>query len=793
MTARAFAITSKIGGRMRIDARLALLGAVSPFVALPAFAQQAAPAENARIDDIVVTALHRATNVQETPLAISAIGGEALTNQGISTSDGLAKVAPNLVIRENANGGSRIIIRNIQSSGEPTVGLYYDETPITGSTGVGNDAGGTTPAVRLFDVERVEVLRGPQGTLYGASSMAGTVRLIFKKPNLTQFEGEVSGQLAGIAHGDLGYNAQVALNAPIVHDKLGVRAVGFYERIGGWLDNSVLGLTNFNDSKSYGGRLLARYQPNDDVTFDALAVYQKREGYSGLWDYKKYIDTGVRYDQTLDTVTPQTDEMQLYSGTLNWDFSFATLTAIAAYSKRDLAFSFNYSPYFRRASVTAPGAAGCLRYFGLPVGVGAKCSTAQVAEYKQDYIDPFLPAPTYQPQSTKTWSQEVRLAGGERLKWTLGFFHSKRRNFVRSVIAQATPRGEIIFPITPFFDRTVDDTLEQFAGFGEFTYEVIDGLNVTAGLRYFDYKKKTTSEVLVGNLVVGNEPSPASTNRASEDGTILNFNVNYKITPDVMIYASATQGFRPGGVNQVVGISDDQAAYAGAYQSDSIWNYELGVKSSLLDYRLTLNANLFQIDWNNMQVRATANNGSFAFVTNAGRTRIRGVELEAIGRPIDGLTLRASGSYTSARLRGNQIAVPGVTISGAGLDGDYVPLTPKYTAQGSAEYVFPVSDTLEILTLADIGHIGSSWTEFRRDPTRDYQLRIPAMTVTGLRAGVQSSDGNWGIYAFVTNLFDVTGVVNNSRGASIGGDDPRGLSVNAIAPRTIGLNFRKNF
>jgi outer membrane receptor protein involved in Fe transport len=741
--------------------------------------------------EIVVTALHRTTNIQDTPLAISAVGAQTLINQGITSSQDLARVAPSLVIRENTNGGSRVIIRNIQSAGEPTVGLYYDETALTGSSGVNNDAGGSTPEVRLFDIERVEVLRGPQGTLYGAGSMAGTVRLIFNKPDLNSFGGEVAGQITQVSHGEMGYNIQGALNLPIVKDILGIRIVGFKENAGGWLDNSILGLKNFNNNDAYGGRLLARYQPSAALTVDGLIVYQNRDGFSNYWDYKIYTETGRRYDQAIDTGSAQHDRLQLYSGTINWETDFATLTAVGAYSKRNLTSRFNYSLYLARASHRSPTGPGCLGYFGIPRAPGASCNAAQQAEYV-DYVDGLMPATTFQPQSTKTFNQEIRLANDRnRLKWTLGFYHSKRDNFVRSIVGRANPATGLLedgFAVS--LERTVDDALEQFAGFGEFTFEVTDALSATAGLRYFKYKKTTISEVLVGNFVLGTRPSPATTTRASEDGTILNFNINYKVTRDAMLYASASQGFRPGGVNQIIGISNDLATYAAAYRSDSLWNYEFGFKTAWLDRALILNGDIFQIDWDNIQVAASTNDGAFGFVTNAGKVRVRGAELEATVRPLPELTLRTSGSYTSAKLRGDQIGPPGVFIQGAGRDGDNVPLTPKWTGQASADYVFPISSTLEILAHADVSYLASSWTQFARNGVDPYLRRVPPMTLTGLRAGVQSSDGTWSAHAFVTNLFDVAGVVNK---IGPGAQDPRVIHVVSVAPRTMGVSFRTKF
>lgn len=749
-----------------------------------------APIEPAQMD-IVVTALHRPMDIQETPLAISAVGPRVLDNLGITSSQDLARVAPNLIVRQNVNGGGRVVLRNIHSAGEPTVGLYFDETALTGSTGVNNDAGGSTPEVRLFDVERVEVLRGPQGTLYGAGSMAGTVRLIFAKPDLHRYEGEMMGQAAAVAHGDWGHSVQGMMNVPIVEGRLGARAVAFEEDFGGWIDNSRLGLRNFNNRKTYGGRLLLRYQPIDALTVDGLAVYQERHGFSSFWNYQAFRDEGRKYDQDVDTATQQEDTLQLYSATLKWRMPFATLTAVSAYSERGLTSRFNLSLLLQRDVHKSPSAPGCLRYFDIPSGTAAMCDAAQLASYR-DYIEGMQPLTTFQPQTTRTWSQEVRIANDDsRFKWTFGFYHSRRRSTVRSILGTANPMTGRLDPgFRISLDRRVDDVLEQHAGFAEATWEVTPDFSIAGGVRYFEYRKRTDSEVAVGNAAFGTVASPPSSNHATERGSIFNFNSKYALGSDAMIYASATQGFRPGGVNQIVGLSADLASYASSYRSDGLWNYELGLKAAWQDRAFVLNADIFQIDWDNIQVGAATGDDVFMFVTNAGKVRVRGAELEATARPTAGLTLHIAGSYSSATLRGDQVAPPGIVIQGAGRDGDHVPYTPNWTGQASAEYLKPISDRFDMLLHADIAYLGSSWTQFTRDPASRLLHRLPPMTIVGIRAGVQSHDERWGIYLNIDNLLDKVGIMST---VNVGSQDPQRLYAVGTRPRTIGLTIRSRY
>jgi iron complex outermembrane receptor protein len=419
-----------------------------------AMAQQAAPpAAPAVVDDtpggeIVVTALKRSTSIQQTPLAISAVGAETLSKQNITDSMSLGRVTPGLVINENANGGSRVIIRNLFATGEPLVGLYYDDVPLSGTGGVSNDAGGTQPSLRLFDLERAEVLRGPQGTLYGASSMGGTIRIIFAKPNLTKYEGAVDGQFTTSWESkQVGGQANAMVNIPIIEGKIAARVVGFYDRTAGFIDNSLLNLHDVNANKSYGGRATVRIKPVDDVTVDLMAVYQNRTGAGTSWNYSEYQLTGKKYDQALLIQQPQSDRMKLFSGTLNWDMGFATLTANGSYSDRLLQYKFDYTPYFARYQsvnntngLVAPYAGAATSIPGYNTFV-SDCNTGYIrgttcngAGY-QTLVNSYGNLSTYQPQSNKTSTEEIRLADDRHaFKWTVGFYHSDRKNFTQSIL-----------------------------------------------------------------------------------------------------------------------------------------------------------------------------------------------------------------------------------------------------------------------------------------------------------------------------------------------------------------------
>ncbi|WP_052215658.1 TonB-dependent receptor [Sphingomonas sp. ERG5] len=719
----------------------------------------ATPAETEQGGDIVVTALKRSTSIQNTPLAITAVTGQTLGTMGITDSTSLARVSPGLVVRESGFSGSRLTIRNIRAAGEATVGLYYDETPVIGSAGVNADAGGTTPTIRLFDVERVEVLRGPQGTLYGSSSMAGTVRMIFNKPDLETISATVAGQMSDVAHGGIGFQNQAMVNVPLIDGKLAIRAVGFYQDAPGYIDNITLGQKDINGQVSKGGRLMLRAEPIEGLTIDALAVIQNQRG--SLNDY--YLAAGA-YKTTYEAREPLSDKTRLYSGTINWDLGPVTLTAIGSHAYRDFNYSYDFSSFFRTF--------GALYPVGSPNYIAFNSQAPSVAN---------------SPQITKTDSAEARISssGHGPLQWTAGFYYSNRDGDFQSNIVRVNPGNGEILPITAstlLGQRVITDQLKQTAGFGEATYEITDRLSVTGGIRYFHYSRRVTGAVTVPDPIVGFVAGPATDQSSSENGWLYKANASYKLADRVMVYATASSGQRPGGVNQTVGLP----ASLQTYSSDHLWNYELGLKSMFFDRMLTFNADIFQIDWQNMQTSGTLPGTNFAFIANAGKARVRGAEVEATLVPLTGLQLQASGSYIDAHLLENQA---NQTLVAPGLKGDPIPYVPKATVQGSVQYSWALSPNLKGLLRSDVYYSGSSWTEFRH--TSAFQRELPAYATIGLRAGISDADDDWSVALFANNLTNSAAIVAKLSANAFGGlDKVRAIS---ITPRTIGIDLMKHF
>ncbi|MCJ2183010.1 TonB-dependent receptor [Novosphingobium sp. 1949] len=753
-------------------ARLALCPAaiaLAGVLASPAQAQSEKPASG---DDsanaIVVTALRRDTTVQDTPMAITALTGETLTNAGVTNITDYAKFVPGLNITDSGPGQRRVSLRGVRASGEATVGVYYDDVPITGSVGVSSDAAGRTADLTLFDVDRIEVLRGPQGTLYGASSMGGAIRVLYNKPT-QEYEGKIEGQVQTTKGGGFGYFVNGMVNVPIVKDVLAARAILYRRDFDGYIDNTYLNKKNVNDYKATGGRLMLRFTPTSNFTLDLTGQFENTDAVSSTWN----PEVGT-YKSAAQVILPYTDKSQLYSANAVWELGPVAITSITGYQHRKSAYAADDSYYIASYRNTDD----CASYVNSD---GSACSSGQLSDY-YDYIDSLGPAAIYYPGSTRDFTQELRVSstGESAIDWTIGGFYQNRDNTVTSEDALADAvSGQIIFPNELIYRRHIYDKLRQFAVFGEATWHPVSTVSLTAGLRYFDYKKTVSGYTDIAWELIGASASSLTSVDSSEDGSLLKFNAAWEPNANVMVYATASQGFRPGGANQVIGLSSELVAY----KSDSLWNYEVGTKLNLLDNLLTLNLAAYQIDWDNIQVRGRTTNGAYSFMSNAGAARIRGLEAEAFVKPLQGLTLNLSGTYLDAKLTRDQVSD---VVVAAGKAGDRLPYIPHFSGSASAEYRQPVSDSLDFFARLDVNYVGSSYSELR--PTNAYRVKIDDYAMANARIGVELSASDTGIYLFVNNIFDATAINYAARSSTA-----NSYSATSAAPRTIGINLRHAF
>ncbi|WP_159983721.1 MULTISPECIES: TonB-dependent receptor [unclassified Novosphingobium] len=776
--------------------RVAFYLSVSAAALVPGLAQaqdMAAPQEAASegVGDIVVTALRRSTRVQDTPVAITALSEKSLQNLGATGIADIARQVPGLNLISGESGRTRISIRGIQTAGESTVGLYYGETPLTGPSGTSSDPSGVTPNLNLFDVERVEVLRGPQGTLYGSGSMGGTLRVIFKKPNLTEYEGATELGAETVKHGGFGYSLKGAVNVPLISDMLGVRAVLYRQQNPGYVDDPTIGRKDLNRSVLEGARVQVGFHPTDTLQFNLMGIVQTQK-FGGTSQWAPSVGEFISQQKI---ASPAYDKLQVYALDTKWDTGIGTLTLANSFYRWDvrqtndnsdnyasIAASNRYCGLFQNTfggSALQQGSPGSVAGSSTCAAGAGGLTSAQLRADYQSWAASQQPIGNYQPRFVRNFVNELRLSssGSGPLGYTLGVFREDRNDRVDTAVFAGVPAtGEMQQPFVDLGSRYVTDKVKQMAAYGELSYHIFDPLTVTVGLRYYDYKKTVGGMNLGYNYFNGQVPTAYSEITANANGLIKKFNAELKITPDIMAYATASQGFRPGGANLTPGIP----ASAQTYAADSLWNYEIGLKTQWFDRKLTFNVDGYRIDWNNLQTSVQATYGNFSYIGNVGSARIEGVEAEASAVPLPGLFLNASFHYLKPRLTEDQISAE---VTASGRKGDILPLIPRTTASAGVEYNFPAFGDFSGMVRADWTYTGKMTSQLRT--TNVNYREFGKYSSVNLRAGFQKD--NLGVFLYVRNVFDKIGV--NTISSATGVPDYYATT----APRTVGATITSKF
>ncbi|MGH8138954.1 MAG: TonB-dependent receptor [Steroidobacteraceae bacterium] len=804
--------------------QLSMWVAVVALGTAPLAAADAAPADAAappgpaevgetQVSEVVVTARKRGEErLQDIPTAITAFGEQTLQKMGVKDFTDIAYQVPGLTFNDQGQGEKRYVLRGVQSPGQEQVAVYFDEVPAPGIQSSTGDSGSQTPDLKLVDLERIEVLKGPQGTTFGANSQTGVVRFITKKPVLSEASGsvEVDGQY--MQHGDPGAGATGIFNLPLIQNKLGVRLTTYYNHTGGYIDNVRLGTSNINWSSTTGGRALVRFVPTDTTTLDAMIWLQNRDvgGANNYYPFDTFhvrgtgqSDTGLRdnvprfafFDtgtfNTADYVqTPKPDKEQVYSFTLTQGLSWATLTATGSYYKRDFGF-FRDNTWAVISLGLGPAAIQ-----GTP-----QCFTSNRLNNATCLRGDLFPELTNQTQSITQKAGEIRLnsTGEGPWQWLAGFFYRNRDSGFESVSPVVDAATGLPFPTTApptgfsnlpgagiagcqpcALARYNVRTIKESAEFGELTYKIFSRLEIMAGLREFEAEQTDTGYYAFQFPLFGSTlPAPAS-GHFKENKLIKKFQLSYRPIDDVTVYALASQGFRLGGTNQ-----STFAAVPKGYAADSLWNYELGLKSSWLERRLTVNISAFDIDWDNIQVSGRDPTGSFGFISNAGTARVTGLEFETFVHPVRGLDLSAGFSYLPERQLTQDQA--NATVVAPGKKGDKLPRIPQFTGDLSAQY------TTNLLAVpdwsswarAEWSYHGRSATDFR--PTSSAYRIEHAYDITNFRVGATNDRTGLDLALYLDNAFDVHGDVFIVAGTAT----PTAKYTNQ--PRTVGIEVTKKF
>ncbi len=787
-----------------MHARMTLLAGLSTLalaITTPAIAQDAADEDEGNI--IIVTATKRDANLQDIPFSINAQTAEDIQKSGAVTLEDLSRNVAGLSVQNLGPGQSQVSVRGVsagqvvrdQPGVKEQVGVYLDESVISLSL--------FTPDLDLFDLNRVETLRGPQGTLFGSGSVGGTIRYITNQPKIGVTEGAVEGNLNLVDGDDIGGHLKGAVNIPM-GDKAALRAVGYYTRYGGFI-NAIgpAGGDDVNSGERYGGRIALTLEPSDNLSITPRIVYQKvkADGFNRQEIYNLYANPftttrpAVTFDERQQYLLLREgfeDETLIADLKLDVGLGGAKLTSVTSYINRDILVSRDASALTGSVSVD----------LGYPAaGV-------------------LLPSNLVDTTDLETWTQEVRVASDNDspFQWVLGAFYSKiDRVYMQRLptpgydaftdatlgagTAAATRNG---FPADSPYNADLPYDIKQFAIFGEVSYDISDALTATAGGRYYDFKE--TRSFKSGGLFSNLDNRTDST---KSSGFTPRFLLSYDVSEDVSINAQASKGFRLGGVNDPLNLplcSPADAALFGGFQSyddETLWNYELGVKSQGRGF--TFNAAGFYNDIRNLQVTLDAGTCSSRIVFNVPKAHSMGVEFELGLSPADGLDLNLSGSLIEAEF---DTTLPGALTAATGIrDGNRLPSVPKFQLSASGSYEFPVSDTAKAYVGASFQHVGARYTQpaDQENNPRSFvsglpfggapgtnatvvDLELPDYQLVNLSAGVDFDNG-LSLIAYVNNLFDENALLSFDR--ERGGRARLGYSVGQ--PRTFGITARKTF
>ncbi|HEY4370053.1 MAG TPA: TonB-dependent receptor [Steroidobacteraceae bacterium] len=708
-------------------------------------------AEQGMIAEVIVTAQKRAEALIDVPLSISVVGGDTLERLQATNFQDYLKLVPGLQLNQDTPGNGRLVMRGVNTgSVAATVAVYVDETPFGSSTGLVN-GGVLAGDFDAFDLQRVEVLRGPQGTLYGANSLAGVLKFATNPPRTDRFETRMRAGAESVEGGDLGYYGTGMINVPL-SNSFAIRATGYYRELPGFIDSIGTAGSDvakeINDSESYGGRVSALYAPNDAFKLRLTAILQNiRTGASSTVesDPNTLKTLYSRFSQSQFVPEHNAVDYRVYNASLDFDLGFATLTSSTSYNKLD-------SPFL----------------------------TDLTNQYSA-LVAPFIgPNDFEQSQTTKydKVTQELRLTSSAdaTFEWLVGAYYTKEKGDILQHLEALVPGTSTPIAGQPQLgDVSLHSEYKEVAGFASGTIHFGNRFDVTLGGRYSNNDQEAKQDgigLLAGGLNGVSYPKATS----SEDVFTYSVSPKIKFGDNASLYARVASGFRPGGPNVL-----PPGAPAGVpltYESDSLTSYEIGFKRESATRAYTVDLSAFHIDWQDIQLFTRVNN--FGVNINGGGATSDGIEATFTARPTDALSLSLNAAYTDAQLDDDTGPLVG------GFKGDKLPFTPKLSVGANVDYEWTVGADTSVYVGGSLRYLEDQTGAFDFDyrTTNGRQREIPSYEVLDLRTGVIF--GRYSIELYAKNLTDSDGRTSTG---SLGTYPNGALGTGVIRPRTIGLAF----
>ena len=788
----------------------AMLIAAAPAAAQTGPAETADQQEDGDSPDIVVTATLRETTLLEVPFSINAQTEEDIQRSGANTLEDLSRNVAGLSIQNLGPGQSQVSVRGV-SSGQivrdqpgvkEQVGVYLDESVISLSL--------FTPDIDLFDLNRLETLRGPQGTLFGSGSVGGTIRYITNQPRLGVVEGQVEANLNLVDGDDFGGALRGAINVPL-GDIAAVRAVAYHTEYGGFIDALREGGAieeDVNDGRRTGGRIALRIEPSDSISITPRILYQeiRTDGFNRQEVFNLFAN---QFTTTRPKVTfRERQQFLLLDEGFSDDTFLADLTARIGFGGVELTSISTYIDRSILVSRDASALTGSVTISPLSICCGFPTSAA------------LLPSNLRDSTELEQFTQELRLGsrGESDFQWLVGTFYAD----INRVYAQRLPTpgyGDIIDAAfgpgsaadiaAPYdrdspFNSDIPYDIEQKAVFGEASYD-FGRLTTTAGVRYYDFSE--VRDIRFGGLFA--DATDRRNERTASDGFTPRVIVSYEASDDVRINAQVAKGFRLGGVNDPLNLPlctpEDRTTFEpfeGSFEDETLWNYELGIRGQRRG--LSFHAAAFYTDISDLQVTLDAGSCSSRIVFNVPEAHTKGVEFELAAEPVEGLGLSLAGSLIEAEF--DSTLTSGGAVIGGIREGNRLPSVPRFQMTAAANYTFPMSGG-EAFVGTSFQHVGSRFTQpgDQEDNPRTFvpnlpfagipanaavtlDLKLPSYQLVNLNAGIDWDNG-FSLMAYVNNLFDENPILAFDR--ERGGRARLGFHVGQ--PRTFGITARKRF
>lgn len=724
---------------------LTLLGAIAIAMSQQGAAldAHASATDDTVLETVIVTAQKREEPLKDVPMSVTALGGDRLDDLQAREFSDYAALVPGLSLASLQPGLTRLTLRGQNAGGVgSTVAVYFDESPFGSSTALLNGSVNTGD-FDTYDMQRIEVLRGPQGTLYGANSEGGLLKFVTHAPELGKFS--VGGEVAweSVDHGGQDGDVHGLLNMPL-GDKTALRVSGFYQGAPGYIDDPQSGASNLNDGHKYGGRASLLFVPSSDLSIRVAAASQTAE-----YDGSNSVDVDpvtlqpLYGELTQQRVVSEPSEFKYenYSATVDWNAGSFRLMSITSYGELQSSTVTDATPIY--------GGFGGLLFGGSPG------------------------APLHGDVDLKKFTQEIRLTSpvSDRLDWQVGGYYTHESgSLVQHLDAVAVPGGAYLGNI---IQLSLDSTYNEGAGFADLTYHLNPKFDIQLGGRW----SRNTQDATQNTAYNAGFGIPVAIYNADSTGSVWTYSLapSWHFSANSMAYARLATGYRPGGPNVVP--PDAPPTVQREYNSDKTTNVELGIRSTQLDGRLSLDVAAFHVDWKDIQLYQVVN--GFGINANGGTARSQGVEWAFGYLPVHGLTFQWTGAYTDAKLTS---AAPDLNA----FDGDPLPYAPKWSTALDGQYGWTAFADYKGLLGATWSYIDSRSSDFANSSaTPPGQIELPSYNTWAARLGFENARYKFSIYG--KNLSDARGITNySSAGAPYS-------TVTVIQPRTYGITLAAMF